>query len=235
MITTGTIIDFPELGTVKFTVRPTSHRITARWRDGVVVCNVPPGLSVKYVSEAITSMSERILRQRPALCYRDGQLLEFDGWTAKISRGTAGQTRLLAHLGADSAEILTPHGFDFGSDAATRRISALLCRIARSMAQRILIPTAAGVAERIGRHPSLWDISTGRRTLGTCDSRGVIHLSYMNMFLPRHLREYIVCHELAHLSEMNHSARFHSLCDAYCGGREKQCILELKNFSWPVL
>lgn len=235
MITTGTTLDFPDLGTVKFTVRPTSHRITARWRDGMVVCNVPPGLSVKYVSEAIASMSERILRQRPALRYSDGQRFEFDGWTARINQGTTGQVRLLARMGTNTAELLTPPGFDFDSDTSTRRISALLCRIARSMAPRIIVPLAGETADRIGRHPTMWDISTGRRTLGTCDSRGVIHLSYMNMFLPRHLREYIICHELAHLSEMNHSSRFHSLCNSYCGGMEKQYILELRNFRWPVL
>lgn len=62
-----------------------------------------------------------------------------------------------------------------------------------------------------------------------------ISLSAITMFLPPHLRDYIVCHELAHLSEMNHSARFHEICNGYCGGREKSLQKELKAFRWPIL
>ena len=57
----------------------------------------------------------------------------------------------------------------------------------------------------------------------------------MLVFLPTHLRDYIIYHELAHLSEMNHSPRFHALCDAYCRGNESRYIRELNSFRWPVL
>ena len=40
---------------------------------------------------------------------------------------------------------------------------------------------------------------------------------------------------VAHLPEMNHSQRFHLLCNKYCNGLEKQYINELKHYHWPVL
>ena len=225
----------PLIGTVRFTVRPGSRHISVRWREGVVVCNVPPGVSLSHAREVIGSMTGRILESRPSLTYSAGQRMDFDGWSVRLIDASAGQNLLEARLGDLSAELHVPGGFDFGSEMSTRRISGLLCRVARKLAPGVIIPHARELAERVGRRPAMWDISGGHRTLGTCDSRGVIHLSYMNMFLPRHLREYIICHELAHLSEMNHSPRFHSLCDSYCGGREKDLIRELKQYRWPVL
>ena len=52
--------------------------------------------------------------------------------------------------------------------------------------------------------------------------------------MPADLRRFVVCHELAHLSEMNHSAAFHRLCDSYLGGREAELNRAVKAFRFPV-
>ena len=85
-----------------------------------------------------------------------------------------------------------------------------------------------------GPAPTGWAISTGHRVLGVCDSRGTVSLSYILVFLPAELREYVICHELAHLSELNHSPRFHALLDGYLGGREAILSARLKSYRWPV-
>ena len=131
--------------------------------------------------------------------------------------------------------IELPAGFDFDAPDSTQRISSVLCMTARSLAPSLLIPRAQQIATQLNRHPARWKISHGHRVLGCCNSRHEISLSYMNAFLPAQLRDYIICHEIAHLTEMNHSARFHDLCDRYCGGREKQLIGELRRFRWPIL
>lgn len=83
--------------------------------------------------------------------------------------------------------------------------------------------------------PTGWIISSGFRTLGSCSSSGLISLSHILVFLPEELRDYIILHELAHLSEMNHSARFHALLDSYLDGRESQLRSRLRSFPWPIL
>ena len=45
----------------------------------------------------------------------------------------------------------------------------------------------------------------------SCTQKGVISLNCKILFLPSHLVKHIFLHELCHLREMNHSARFHSL------------------------
>jgi predicted metal-dependent hydrolase len=46
---------------------------------------------------------------------------------------------------------------------------------------------------------------------GSCSSKKNLNFSYRVLFLPAHLREYVLVHELCHLREMNHGPAFWAL------------------------
>jgi len=54
-------------------------------------------------------------------------------------------------------------------------------------------------------------IRNQRRCWGSCTSLRNLNFSYKILFLPQHLQDYIVVHELCHLQELNHGQNFWNL------------------------
>ncbi len=59
-------------------------------------------------------------------------------------------------------------------------------------------------------------IRNQRRCWGSCTSLKNLNFSYKLLFLPRHLLDYIIIHELCHLQELNHGQNFWSLVEQQC-------------------
>lgn len=228
-------INHSQLGRVVVSARPNSRRATARWRNGLVNLNVPRQLGMPDINRLLDDFAPRLLACRPSLRYTVPSSLRFPGVEFVLLRQSVAPDRVLAKASLPTCSLEIGADIDLDSDKATRMVSSLLCRMAHRVAPDVLLPAARRHASRIGRNPAAWAISTGFRTLGTCSAKGVISLSYVLVFLPADLRDYVICHELAHLSEMNHSPRFHALLDRYLDGREALLASQLRSFSWPVL
>ncbi len=56
---------------------------------------------------------------------------------------------------------------------------------------------------------------------GTCSSNRNISLNWRIVLCPQHAADYLILHELAHLKEMNHSARFWNEVARTCPGFKK--------------
>lgn len=66
---------------------------------------------------------------------------------------------------------------------------------------------------------------------GSCSGGGNVNLSLWLMMVPRHLAEYVIKHELAHLNEMNHGPRFWAEVDKMTDGMGKKLEKEMNQFS----
>jgi predicted metal-dependent hydrolase len=54
-------------------------------------------------------------------------------------------------------------------------------------------------------------LSNAQSRWGSCNSRGEVRLSWRLLQAPPHIINYVICHELAHLKQMNHSAKFYAV------------------------
>jgi predicted metal-dependent hydrolase len=228
-------IQHQQLGRVVIQSRANSHRATARWRNGIVSLNIPRQLALAEINRLLDEFAPRLLEMRPKLSYTAPSTLTFPGIEFYLKRQSVLPRKIIGKAALPQSVLEIGSEINLYDDAATRAVSSALCRLAHNLAPDLLLPHARQLADRIGRHPAGWRISSGFRILGTCSTSGIISLSYALIFLPQELRDYIILHELAHLSEMNHSPRFHALLDSYLDGREALLRNLLRNYSWPIL
>lgn len=222
------------LGKVAVTVRTNSRHISARWKNGIVSVNVPQGIRVMDIHRILDDLTPRLLANRPKVSYYDGMELTFPFVDFVIRRQSFAPSRILGTASVPVSSVEVGSDFNIDNEQTAMAISGMLCKIARKIAPQVLVPHARKLATEIGRSPVGWTISSGHRILGQCTAMGIISLSYVLLFLPDDLRDYVICHELAHLSEMNHSPRFHQLLNGYLGGREAALVKKLHSYRWPV-
>lgn len=98
-------------------------------------------------------------------------------------------------------------------------------------------------ALRLGHYAALMDLpapplglSSARGRWGSCSSRTGIRINWRLIHLPSHLGDYVVAHEMAHLVEMNHSARFWRVVErAYPDWRAARGELKRRAADIPIL
>ena len=222
------------LGKVIVTVRQNSRHVSARWKSGQVNINVPQGIRLPELKRILDDLTPQLIASRPLVTYHHGQELLFPYVDFVIRQQTFAPSKILGTASVPVSYVEVGSDWDFDLDTTSAAISDMLCKVARKIAPQVLVPRAKMLASKIGRCPVGWTISSGHRILGQCSSHGIISLSYILVFMPEHLCDYIIYHELAHLTEMNHGERFHTLLNQYLEGREATLSKELQRYSWPV-
>ena len=234
------LYSYEPYGSVKVTVRSRSRNISGRWNYGRLEVSVPPGLPYSELTRALDKWKTRFREKRQsedgeAPFYSIGQRIDFVDFSVTIAHSpTLTRGGVSVCRGKDSFVVGVDRDLDLANIQVARMITSMIERIADFVAQSVLINRAREEAERVGVSPTGWLIGRGHRVLGTCNAVGVIKLSHCLLMMPLELQRFVICHELSHLSELNHNETFHMICDAYLGGREKELNDKLKIFRWPV-
>ncbi|MDE7411236.1 MAG: M48 family metallopeptidase [Paramuribaculum sp.] len=237
-ITCSIDLDIPDLGRVTVVPMRRARNITLRSRLSGYRVSVPYGITMTDLMTSLSRMIPRLAGRESATSrpkFHIGQTISLPDVTVNIAAAQSGRKGLKVTRAGKVVTVTVGSDSDLSDPLFQQAINRLIIKGVTYGAADILLPRAIRLAAEAGVSVSAWKVGSGKRTLGTCSVSGVITLSAMLMFLPLHLRDYVVWHELAHRTHMNHSPRFHSLCDAYCGGREKALVRELKQFRWAVI
>lgn len=91
--------------------------------------------------------------------------------------------------------------------AESKRLNVLEKRYRNTARERFNARTAYFRAITGGDYTSI-TIRDQKSRWGSCSSRGTLSFNYRLIFAPPHILDYVVVHELCHLTHMNHSRDF---------------------------
>jgi predicted metal-dependent hydrolase len=110
---------------------------------------------------------------------------------------------------------------------ATLRDPALVRRLLsewyRNRAAEVFARRLAEIADRVSwlKHVPAWRLVNMKKQWGSCSPAGVILLNPHLVKAPRECVDYVICHELCHLQEHNHSPRYYRLLGQVMPGWER--------------
>lgn len=78
----------------------------------------------------------------------------------------------------------------------------------QEQALRFFKMKARAISEATGISFKNLRLSKAKKRWGSCSSKGNLNINWRLIMAPEHVIEYILCHEIAHLIELNHSRRF---------------------------
>jgi len=104
--------------------------------------------------------------------------------------------------GFDSEVIYMPPGI------SPEQIKHTCVKIYKKIAKAFISDRVAFFAPQMGVAPSAIKINSATKRWGSCSSRKSLNFSWRLIMAEDNVIDYVVVHELAHLVEMNHSARF---------------------------
>lgn len=131
-----------------------------------------------------------------------------------------GQPHRICHV-PDLAVLVWQDAGEIHVGGQRRGMPARVAAWLRVEARRTIQRRATGHAERLNVDVNRISIRDPRTRWGSASSGGALSFSWRLYLAPKPVLNYVVAHEVAHLREMNHGARFWRLVETLCPGFEQ--------------
>ena len=165
-------------------------------------------------------------RRLPVLRFVDGDRLPYLG-SHLVLRTDA--DAVATHLQEQELRLALPRG------AGEPRVRDAVQAWLQAEARRVFAERIARFGHRISSRYSGWSLSSARSQWGSCTHDGRLRLSWRLIHFSLPIIDYVVAHELAHLDEMNHSARFWRWSPSCCpASRRRGTRSGASNTSLPL-
>jgi hypothetical protein len=168
-----------------------------------------------------TSGDAAVLTHPPGVSRRDLAtfLARHSGWLAEAAASHPGPVPVTdgCTLPVDGAERLIRRMAGLRSPALEGETLAVpmgaevgpgLADWLKARARSRLSALADSYAGKLGRRHTGIGVRDTRSRWGSCSSRGRLSFSWRLAMAPQEVQAYVAAHEVAHLAEMNHSARY---------------------------
>ncbi|WP_415888380.1 M48 family metallopeptidase [Neptuniibacter sp. SY11_33] len=116
----------------------------------------------------------------------------------------------------------------------SERVEAFLKKWLKEQAEQFISERVRYWADVKGVRYNSLKYKSFKRRWGSCSARGEITFNWRLVFADKNIIDYVVIHELSHLTHLNHSPRFWALVEKYCPDwKEKRSYLQSKN-AWVL-
>lgn len=192
---------------------PRARRYVLRLRpNGTVRVTIPRGGSAagarRFAEENLAWLAVQSSKTPAfppaARAWTSGCEMYFRGETVRLEVAPAGNN--LVRFGSETVRV---------ADTAADLRPAVEFHL-RRLAERELPPRVQELAARHQLTVQRVTVRNQRSRWGSCSRRGTISLNWRLIQTPSGVRDYIILHELMHLREMNHSARFWQQVEKVC-------------------
>lgn len=218
----GIILNVDGLEIPVSVVRKRVKNLNLRVRaDGTVTLSIPQHLPLARAQEFLERkgswIAERVRRnieRRPSPDFAGelpnriplwGKLVPRDSVQANSGQDVGGQ-------GAGGRAIPGQ-----GAPGQTTIDQAALDELYRTEVLRALPDVVERMEARIGVHATRWSVRVMKTRWGSCTPKtGAIRINARLAAYPPECLGFVVAHELVHLLEPSHNARFHTLLDEFC-------------------
>jgi predicted metal-dependent hydrolase len=112
-----------------------------------------------------------------------------------------------SRIGFDGTQVYMP------PDMNDTQIKDACVKIYKLIAKQFLSAKTHTFAAQMGVAPSGIKINSAKTRWGSCSTKKSINYSWRLMMAEENVIDFVVVHELAHIKEMNHSARFWAIVE----------------------
>jgi hypothetical protein len=197
-----------------------ARRFTLRIQSATreVILTIPPRGSLKEAHEFAQKhggwIAARLGRLLQAAPFADGVVVPLRGEPHRIAHRPGARGAVWVEIDADGGRLLCVAGH---APHIERRIGDFLRREAKRDLEAASL-RFAGDLGLVVRRVTVRDQSS---RWGSCSTTGVLSFSWRLILAPGYVLDYLAAHEVAHLIEMNHSAKFWRVVQRLCPSHEK--------------
>lgn len=228
----GIILNVDGLEIPVSVVRKRVKNLNLRVRaDGTVTLSIPQHLPLARAREFLDRKGEwiaervrRNIERRPSPDLAGelpdriplwGKLVPRDSIHANSGQAVGGQGAGGRAIPGQAASSRDAGGQ--GAPIRTTIDQAALDELYRTEVLRALPDIVERMEARIGVHAARWSVRVMKTRWGSCTPKtGAIRINARLAAYPPECLEFVVAHELVHLLEPSHNARFHALLDEFC-------------------
>ena len=191
-------------------------RIQAATRE--VILTIPPRGTLKEAREFAQKhggwIAARLGRLPEAVSFAPGVVMPLRGVPHRIAHRQSTRGTVWTEIDANGERLLCVAG---QAPHIDRRIGDYL----RREAKRDLDAASLRYARDLGLAVRRVTVRDQSSRWGSCSTTGMLSFSWRLILAPSHVLDYLAAHEVAHLIEMNHSAKFWRVVKRLCPDHQR--------------